>query len=437
MIPLRVVVVGGGVIGLLTAVECVRAGAEVDLVDQDTIPSPRATSNDLHRVVRALHRGDATLTRAGARAHEGWLEVQRLLGARFYHQTGVLTVMEAGDVPVNLDLLAVAGAGNLANGAANLANGAGAGSTAAQVVPARELAARFPQLRLPGGLAAIFEPYAGAVLAGQALAAMARWLGGQPGVTLRPGRRVTAVDTDGTVRLEGHGGLGGDRVVVAAGPWSRELLPATVAADVKLYRQTMLSYAPPSWWAATPAVLGLGPGHDAWMMPPVAGTPARLSAASACRVVATMSGRETPGSWRQHLTGRFAGLLAGFDPAAVTGAADGYYLAAADGGPLLAALPDGVVWMYGACGGMSFKFAPLVARALADRALGRPPRPAGLDSIDRPQQHTELSSAERHPTRSGAGLPGAERNPARNSPELSGAERHPTRSGGPRREETP
>jgi glycine/D-amino acid oxidase-like deaminating enzyme len=222
--------------------------------------------------------------------------------------------------------------------------------------------------------------------------------------------------------------LAGDRVVVAAGPGSRDLLPAAAAADVTLYRQTMLSYAPPAGpapeaWAAMPAVLGLGPGHDAWMMPPVAGTPARLSAASACRVVAGMTGRETPAQWREHLVGRFAGLLAGFDPAAVTGAADGYYLAStATGGPLLAGLADGAgragsaggtgragsaggaVWMYAACGGMSFKFAPLIARALADRALGRPPRPSGLDSVDRPRQLAaagELSSAERRPTRGG------------------------------------
>ena len=75
----------------------------------------------------------------------------------------------------------------------------------------------------------------------------------------------------------------------------------------------------------------------------------------------------------------------------MTGAADGYYLAASAGrGPLLAASADagsgdGTVWAYAACGGMSFKLAPLIASTLADRALGRPFRPTGLESIDRPQ----------------------------------------------------
>jgi glycine/D-amino acid oxidase-like deaminating enzyme len=35
---------------------------------------------------------------------------------------------------------------------------------------------------------------------------------------------------------------------------------------------------------------------------------------------------------------------------------------------------------------MSFKFAPVLARALADRAVGRPPHQTGLDSVDRPRQ---------------------------------------------------
>jgi sarcosine oxidase len=79
-------------------------------------------------------------------------------------------------------------------------------------------------------------------------------------------------------------------------------------------------------------------------------------------------------------------VLADLQLARVTGAVDGYYLSDAGQGPRLTAIGDGTTWAYPACGGMSFKIAPLVARALADRAMGRPPRPAGLDAIDRPWQ---------------------------------------------------
>jgi hypothetical protein len=159
--------------------------------------------------------------------------------------------------------------------------------------------------------------------------------------------------------------------------------------DVTLFRQTMLSYAPGAArevWAGTPAVLGLGPARDAWMMPPVADTPARLSAASACRPVPEMTDLATPSQWRDHLTTLFSGLLAGFDPAYIVGAADGYYLAdTVSGGPLLTAVSDGTVWSYAACGGMSFKFAPVIARAIAAHAMAQPARLTGLAAIDQPR----------------------------------------------------
>jgi glycine/D-amino acid oxidase-like deaminating enzyme len=382
VIRVRVVVVGGGVIGLLTGMECVRAGARVDLLDQADIPYRLATSHDPHRVVRALHRGDPALTGAAVRAHAGWLEVERRLGTRLYHQVGALTAMAPEDVPGQLAMLA------------------GAGATARRL-SAEELSAGYPWLRFPAGLAAVLEPAAGAVLADRMLAALAGWLRNAPGVRLHPGRRVVSVAEPGLVRLEGGGVLAGDRVIVAAGPWSRELMPAGVRGDLTLYRQSVLSYAPVRHrqaWAGTPAIPALGTARGAWLMPPVADTPARLSAASACRVVAEMTDRDTTDRWREHLTDQFRTLLVDFDPAAVVGATDGYYLAdRAGGGPLLLGSADRALWAYPACGGMSFKFAPLVARVIADRALGRPPHRTGLDPVDRPRELAAARPREKTP----------------------------------------
>lgn len=364
---MRIVVVGSGVVGLLTAMECVRAGAQVSLVDQDSIPSPLATSNDRQRVVRALHRSDARLTAAATQAHLGWLEVERRLGGWFYHRVGALTAMPAGEVESSLALLAAAGASG-------------------RPLTAGDLSDHYPRIRFPAGLGAVLEPLTGIVLADRALTAMCRWLGCQPGVRLYPRRRVVAVDEGGAVLLADGAVLAGDRVVVAAGPWSRDLL----AAEVTLYRQSVLWYAAaPSAgaWAGTPAIVALGTDHGAWLIPPVAGATARLSAASACRTVPEMTDRVTPDYWREHLMDQFAPLLADFDPAAVVGASDGYYLAdPASDGPLLGMLGDGAVVAYAACGGMSFKFAPLIARAIADRVAGQPPRPVGIEPIDHPRR---------------------------------------------------
>lgn len=367
---MRVVVVGSGVIGLLTAVECVRAGAQVDLVEQGTIPSPTAASYDQHRVVRTLHRGDPRLTLAAAGLHEEWVEVERRLGGRFYHRTGVLTVTT--DLNAELAQLSEAGA-------------------TVRVLTGPELPDRYPQLKLAPAQQAILEPAAGTVLADRALQAAARWLRGHPAVRTHPHSRVVEL-AEARVRLADGGVLSGDSVVVAAGPWSRELLPAGLTAGLSLKRQSMLSYTPgsfPGAWSRSPAVLGLGSTGDAWLMPPVAGTPVRLSAASACRTVSELSDRQTPVPWRNHLTRRFNALLTAFEPLAVTGTAEGYYLTDDSGqGPVLAQLHEGV-WAFAACGGMSFKFGPVLARALADRALGRQPRFTGLTWVDLPHRLTD------------------------------------------------
>jgi glycine/D-amino acid oxidase-like deaminating enzyme len=375
---MRIAVVGGGVIGLLTAIECVRAAGvdRVDLVDAGPIPSPSATSNDRLRVVRALHRGEPALTLAAAGAHAGWMDVEGLVGTRFYHPAGALTAMPAQDAPAELALLTAAGA-------------------KAWALSPEDLAGRYPRIRFPAGTGAVLEATAGVVLADHALVALAHWLGGQPRVRLHPHRQAVAVsplDGAAVVRFADGETRTADRVVVAAGPWSRELLPGAVGSDLTLYRQSVLSYRPPIWqrdWAGMPAVLGLGPARDAWLMPtvPQSDAPVRLSAASACRPVAEMTDRVTPDRWREHLIGVFSQLLPAFDPAGVVDVTDGFYLAERTrGGPLLAAYGAGTVWAYAACGGMSFKFAPQIARAIADRAVGTAPRMTGLDPIDRPRQ---------------------------------------------------
>ena len=369
---MRITVVGGGVVGLLTAVECVRAPGvtRVELVDAGPIPSPTATSNDRLRVVRALHRGEPALTSAAARAHTGWLEVESLIGSRFYHPSGALTAMPERNVAGELAVLITAGA-------------------RAWGLSPTDLAGRYPWIRFPAGSGAVLEATAGVVLADHALVAMARWLGSRPQVRLHPHQRVVEVtqhEQGGLIRFADGKTRTADRVVVAAGPWSRELVPAAVASDLTLCRQSVLSYRPQS--AGMPAVLGLGSAGDAWLMSAPAHSDAslRLSAASACRPAAGMTDRDTPDRWREHLIGVFSEVLPGFDPAAVVDCFDGFYLSERTrGGPLLASYGAGAIWAYAACGGMSFKFAPQIARALADRVVGATPRPTGLESVDQPR----------------------------------------------------
>lgn len=365
---MRFVIVGGGVIALLTAVNCVSAGHAVVLVDQADIPFSGATSFDRHRVTRALHLADPALTRAAVDAHYRWILLQELLSTRCYEQVGALSVLPAEKLPLAEMMLADAG-------------------SRPRVMNPDELAGTYPQVEFPAGESAIFESHAGVLLADRILAACAGWLRWHAQARLLPHRKAVEIDVDGAaVRLADGEVLRADGVLLAAGPWSRSLLPRDVADQLVLYRQSMLycEVPRPQAWAGTPPMLSLGKDGGAWLVPPVAGTPLKLSAASACRAVSEVAGNTTPEYWRDHLLDAFATVIPGFRTDWLTDTRDCYYLArASTQGPMLAALGDRVL-SYAACGGSSFKFAPLIAESLAARLTGNVPTPTGIGHLDRP-----------------------------------------------------
>jgi sarcosine oxidase len=365
----RIVIAGGGVIALLAAVECVIAGHDVVLMDQADIPFSGATSFDRHRVLRALHPGDPAATRAAVRAHHRWLALQERLATSFYHQTGALSALPQGKLRQARELLTAAG------------------STARVLGPA-ELAAEHPQVAFPDGASAVLESRAGVLLADRVLAACAGWLRWHAHAELRPHRRVVEVDAErAAVRLADGEVLLGDAVLLAIGPWSRSLAPG-LGGELVLHRQSVLYCDVPAphaaAWRDAPPMLSLGEDGGAWLVPPVAGTPLKLSDASACRVVAQVGDGTTPPHWREHLVARFRRVLPDFREDWLVDSRDCHYLArAATGGPMLAMLGQRVL-SFAACGGSSFKFAPLIARSLAARLTGAPPVAAGLAALDRP-----------------------------------------------------
>ncbi len=371
---------GGGVIGLLTALECSLAGAEVDVVERGTIPNPEATSYDRHRVLRALHPGPAEAA-AAVEAHHRWAEVESRLRTVVYHRVGALTVRGPGEPEAS--------------------QAAFAELPGALRLDEDEITARYPQLRLPRGSRAVLERDGGVLLADRILAGAAEVLAARPGVRLLPGHQVTGVEAPfGLVRLADGTVLRGDAVVVAAGPWSRELLAPEFSGGLTLYRQTQLMCAvPPSLrglWERTPAIPSLGTAEGAWLVPPVGGAPLKLSAAVACRPAERTGDRTAPREVRARLVRHFASLLSGFRAEWIERAEDSYYLADREThGPVLGQLGDANAWIYAACGGSSFKFAPLIARSLAGRALGTGPRvPTGLTAVDHPvRMPGELSLA--------------------------------------------
>ncbi len=388
---MRILTVGGGIMALLTAINCVSAGHDVMLVEQADIPSPVGASFDRHRAMRALHLDDSAATAAAVRAHHRWIRLQDLLSAEFYEQVGALTALPHGQLSAARAMLTHAG-------------------SRARILDSDELASNYAHVGFPSGASAVFESHAGVLLADRVLTACVGWLRRHPNARLYPHRRAVDIDVDRTtVRLADGAVLTGDALLLAIGPWSRALLPPDLAGELVLHRQSMLYCKVPVpdavAWSATPTVTSLGTQGGEWMVTPVANTPLKLSAAIAGRVVTEIGDNTTPPYWRDRLIDSFAAVVPGFRADWLIGARDCYYLArAATGGPMVAMLSDRVV-SYAACGGSSFKFAPLIARSLAQRLTGTDPAPTGLDYLDgwgvRTPHRAAVDPLQAHPVRRG------------------------------------
>ncbi|WP_329315440.1 FAD-binding oxidoreductase [Streptomyces sp. NBC_01278] len=339
-----VVIVGAGVTGLLTAVGCALAGHRVTVLDRGAIPNPQSSSFDQHRVIRTLSPDGADATRRMIAARHRWRELETLLGTRLHRPVGVVTAWPRERLA---ELTAPA---------------AEAGVRVRTVEPWT-----LPHLEFPPDSTGVMDEAAGVLLAERVLHAAARWLAAHPAVTLRPYCAVTGIDADsGKVRVADGERTGADLVLLAAGPWTREL----AGPPVVLHRQTMVYLRPPPdaarWWEQAPAAGGLGTDGRAWAVPPGAGTLLKISSDAVRREVDTTADceAEDQAPWAERLAA--APPLTGLHRYTVVAVKPCHYTSDADtGGPLLARVGP-AVWSRAACGGSGFSAAPLVADRIVD-----------------------------------------------------------------------
>jgi glycine/D-amino acid oxidase-like deaminating enzyme len=240
-----------------------------------------------------------------------------LLDTTFFRRVGIVTAWPRDDLDYSMD-----------------------------IVPPEKL----PHVVFPTGSVGVLDADAGVLLADRFLRAAARWLTGQPAATLRPRCAVTAADV--------HGGRFGDVVVIAAGPWSRDL----VDVPVVLHRQTMVYLRPPenllAWWENAPGVGRLGPAGRAWLLPPGDGTYLKISTDAACREVDAMDSVDD-GPWTARVLAE--SILSDMDSYEVVAVKECHYTTDAATGGAVLTRESPAVWSRAACGGSGFSTAPLVA----------------------------------------------------------------------------
>ncbi|MFL6183047.1 MAG: FAD-dependent oxidoreductase [Actinomycetes bacterium] len=213
---MRVVVVGLGVMGLSAAAELAARGHEVTAIDRGDIGNRLASSSGASRIYR-LAQPNPGLVRMAIWNHELWDRLERSAGRPLRWQRGLIWCGETG------------------RGVAAALAGEGVEHEVLDEERQREI---FPELRWVPDRFAVWQPDAGAVMADQALGAVANLLQRSGGRLVTKTSVATIVPTASGVEVSAtHGDekltYQADRVVLTAGPWAQAML-ADLGVDVAL-----------------------------------------------------------------------------------------------------------------------------------------------------------------------------------------------------------
>jgi monomeric sarcosine oxidase len=210
MAELRVVVIGGGVMGLATGCALASRGAQVVVLERYTVAHERGSSHGLSRAIRHEYGPLAVYTDMVARSLVMWEDLQRTTEGTLYTETGILTLGHEHDGHTLPGYEVIRERG-----------------LPVELLSPDACRRRFPQFSPDAYTVATYNSRGGMLHASACLHALAdrlRATGGQ----LRESATVERIEpAAGGVRVTLAGGetLSADRVVVTVGPWIQDILP--------------------------------------------------------------------------------------------------------------------------------------------------------------------------------------------------------------------
>jgi len=200
------IVVGGGVFGLSTALEAGRRRRKTLVVDRRMVPNPIAASFGPSRKIRSTYL-DPHYTRLALEAMATWRQIEAETGAELYVADGNLSVSDR-TTDAHLEDLAV----NARRGGAKV-----------RWLDAADLRREYPQFR--PGRRGLLEEEAGFLRATDCVATLRR-LAEREGVEFATGSDAAVESAAGGVAVStGRATHRAPQVVVAAGGWSKRLFP--------------------------------------------------------------------------------------------------------------------------------------------------------------------------------------------------------------------
>jgi glycine/D-amino acid oxidase-like deaminating enzyme len=228
----KIVVVGAGAFGGWTALSLLRRGATVILLDAWGAGNARASSGGETRIIRGSYGPNQPYTGMTARAFQLWAEQEKHSPRQYLYRTGVLWMVTSDDDQFERGSLPLLRENDIPY----------------EELSPKEIAQRWPQIRLEGVRWGIFEPESGylmARLACQAVLAAFIAGGGEYRQALVSSRDLENNIAEG-LPLEDGQRIRADQYVFACGPWLGQLFPTTVGNFLRPTKQDVFFFGTPA-----------------------------------------------------------------------------------------------------------------------------------------------------------------------------------------------
>ncbi|HEY8884406.1 MAG TPA: FAD-dependent oxidoreductase, partial [Chloroflexota bacterium] len=156
---MRIGIVGAGIFGIAAAIALQARRHDVTVFEQGTVPNERASSTDVSKTIRRFYGDSPTYVELAERAAQQWQVWQERLGERFYFQIGQLQIQQRFEPGMRIH---------------DSWQYFQSRDPGVRVLPVAEARQRFPQFAYHDDDACVWDPWAGYVASGQAVAALAR-----------------------------------------------------------------------------------------------------------------------------------------------------------------------------------------------------------------------------------------------------------------------
>lgn len=207
----RVLVVGGGIVGITSALALRARGHEVRVIDAGPLPHPLAESTDISKIVRLDYGDDETYTELMERALPRW---RAWSAAPLFHETGTLFVRRTPLSP-----------GTFEHDSLELLERRG---HRIERLDAEALRRRFPAWNTERYAFGYFNPQGGWAESGAVVSHLAREAKDAGVVIAEHTRAARLIERGAKVTgVETAAGdmLAADRVIVTGGAWTTDLVP--------------------------------------------------------------------------------------------------------------------------------------------------------------------------------------------------------------------